>query len=103
MPLRPGWTAGAALAAALGTTACDPGAATETQHAESPSPSPSPSPDRSSFIAAVDAMAAEALQRGPIAGLSIAVFAHGQPVLAKDYGFADVEARVPAAGDVVPD
>jgi D-alanyl-D-alanine carboxypeptidase len=65
----------------------------------SPSPSPSPSPDHSAFTAAVDAVAAEALERGPIAGLSIAVFEHGQPVLAKGYGSADVEGGVAATAD----
>jgi D-alanyl-D-alanine carboxypeptidase len=47
----------------------------------------------------VDALAAEALERGPIAGLSIAVFAHGKEILARGYGFADLEARAPATKD----
>ncbi len=74
--------------------------ATETV-AESPSPSPSPSasPDHWAFVAAVDAAAAEALQRGPIAGLSVAVFVHGKAVLAKGYGSADVESAVAATAD----
>src|SRR5204862_5545854 len=74
------------------------GAAPETAHVEtaSPSPSASPAPDRAAFVAAVDVLAADALERGPIAGLSIAVFEHGQAVLAKGYGFADVDAKVPA-------
>ena len=95
------WTAGGALMAALAVAGCDRPAATEAAHAESPSPapSPSPSPDRSAFVAAVDAVAAEALQRGPIAGLSIAVFEHGRPVLAKGYGFADVEEQIAATAD----
>jgi CubicO group peptidase (beta-lactamase class C family) len=91
-----------ALAAALFISACDRKAPTQGQpHVErpSPAPSPSPSPDHSAFIAAVDALAAEALARGPIAGLSIAVFAQGSPVLAKGYGFADVEAGIPATPD----
>ena len=82
--------------------ACAGGAAKETADAEgaTPPPSPSPSPpDRSAFVAAVDALASEALHRGPIAGLSVAVFEHGRPVLATGYGFADVEAGVRATAD----
>jgi CubicO group peptidase (beta-lactamase class C family) len=87
--------------AALAVEACDRPAATAAARVESPvpAPSPSPSPDRSGFVAAVDAVAAEALQRGPIAGLSIAVFEHGRPVLAKGYGFADIEKQVAATAD----
>jgi CubicO group peptidase (beta-lactamase class C family) len=103
MRLRPRWTAAAALAAALCAAGCARGAATETAPAASPSPSPlpspKPSPDHSAFLAAVDAVAAEALTRGPIAGLSIAVFEHGQPVLAKGYGLADVESGVAATAE----
>jgi CubicO group peptidase (beta-lactamase class C family) len=93
--------AGVAAAAALLIARCAPGGATERAQVESPaaSPSSSPSPDRSAFVAAVDALAADALPRGPIAGLSIAVFEHGQPVLAKGYGFADVEAGTAATAE----
>jgi CubicO group peptidase (beta-lactamase class C family) len=91
-----------ALAAVL-IMKCARGAATETGHVESPSPLPSPSPspsrDHSAFIAAIDALAAEALQRGPIVGLSIAVFEHGNAVLAKGYGSADLEAAVAATAE----
>jgi len=95
------WTAGGVLVAAFVVAGCDRPAATEAARVENPSPapSPSPSPDRSAFVAAVDAVAAEALQRGPIAGLSIAVFEHGRPVLAKGYGFADIEEQVAATAD----
>jgi CubicO group peptidase (beta-lactamase class C family) len=92
---RPLTAAGAVVAAVL-TMTCDRAAPPEKPHAEIPSPSPSPPRDDSAFIAAVDAMAAEALARGPIAGLSIAVFERGQQVLAKGYGSADVDAGVPA-------
>jgi len=92
-----------ALAAAILTLRCAPEAATETGRLGSqspvPSPSPSPSPDHSAFIAAVDALAAEALQRGPIAGLSIAVFEGGKAVLATGYGSADLEAGIAATAD----
>jgi CubicO group peptidase (beta-lactamase class C family) len=91
-------TAKGALTAALLAVRCAGGAATETGPVESPSPSPSPSPsrDRSAFVTAVDTLAAEALQRGPIAGLSIAVVEKGKAVLVKGYGFADLEGGVPA-------
>jgi D-alanyl-D-alanine carboxypeptidase len=61
--------------------------------------SAAPAPDRSAFIAAVDALAAEALQGGPIAGLSIAVFDDDKAILAKGYGSADVEGGVAATAD----
>jgi len=65
-------------------------------------PKPSPTPrilvrDHLAFTAAVDELAAAALTRGPIAGMSIAVFERGLPVLAKGYGFSDLEAKTPAA------
>jgi D-alanyl-D-alanine carboxypeptidase len=89
-------TALGALAAAVLTARCT--APTETGTVGSPSPSPSspPSRDHAAFVAAVDALAADALQRGPIAGLSIAVFEHGKAVLATGYGSADLEAGVAA-------
>ncbi len=94
------WTGGV-LTAALAVAGCDRPAATEAARVENPSPapSPSPSPDRSAFVAAVDTVATEALQRGPVAGLSIAVFEHGRPILAKGYGFADIEEQVAATAD----
>ncbi len=91
------------IATAALVAACAGGAAKETADAEGatppPSPSASPSPDHSAFVAAVDALADEALHRGPIAGLSVAVFEHGQPILANGYGFADVEAGARATAD----
>src|SRR6266851_1429144 len=93
--------AAGALAVALLSMRCARGTATESRSAASspspaPSPSASPSRDHSAFVAAVDALAADALQQGPIAGLSIAVFEHGNAVLAKGYGSADLESGVPA-------
>jgi hypothetical protein len=67
--------------------------------AATPAPSPTPRPlvrDHLAFTNAVDALAADALQRGPVAGLSIAVFERGLSVLAKGYGFADLAAKTPA-------
>ncbi|PYQ48853.1 MAG: hypothetical protein DMF78_20235 [Acidobacteria bacterium] len=94
-------TATDAVAAALFTLSCAGGASPAAGRVESPSPSPSPSPsrDRSALVAAVDALAAEARERGPIAGLSIAVFEHGKAVLAKGYGSADLESGVPATAE----
>jgi CubicO group peptidase (beta-lactamase class C family) len=93
------WTAGAALAALLACAACAGDAATETTHAAAPqaaaSATPAP-PDHRVFVAAVDALAEDALVRGPVAGLSIAVVSRGETVLAKGYGSADLEAGVPA-------
>jgi D-alanyl-D-alanine carboxypeptidase len=92
-----------ALAAAVLVVRCSRGAATETARVESPPPLPSSSPsasrDHAAFVAAVDALAAEALERGPIAGLSIAVFEHGRAVLARGYGSADLEAGAAATAD----
>lgn len=64
-----------------------------------PAPTATPKPDHSAFVAAADAIAADALERGPVAGLSIAVHARGTEVLARGYGFADAEAKVPATAD----
>jgi len=63
------------------------------------SPAPAPSPDHTTFIAAVDALAAEALTRGSIAGLSIAVFRGGESILARGYGFSDRAAARAASPD----
>jgi D-alanyl-D-alanine carboxypeptidase len=94
------WAALGVLAAAVLTARCVGGAPTETRAPSSPSPSPSPSSrDHTAFIAAVDALAAEARERGPIAGLSIAVFEHRKAVLATGYGSADLEAGVAATAD----
>jgi CubicO group peptidase (beta-lactamase class C family) len=60
---------------------------------------PFASPDYSAFIAAVDALAGEALERGPIAGLSIAVAQRGETVMAKGYGYADREAGLAASAN----
>src|SRR5438105_10699818 len=96
---RRAWRGIGALAAVM-ALGCGRGPATEVAHRETPPPSPSPSPspsrDDAGFVAAVDALAADALQRGPIAGLSIAVVEHGRTVLAKGYGHADQEAGLAA-------
>lgn len=96
IPRRPAILAAtlAALAPACTREAAAPRAAA--------TPAPSPTPrvlvrDHLAFTNAVDALAADALERGPVAGLSIAVFERGLPVLTKGYGFTDVEAKTPAA------
>jgi D-alanyl-D-alanine carboxypeptidase len=92
------WTAGAAIAALVCSGACAGDAATETTH-DAPETlalaTPAP-PDHSAFVAAVDTLATDAIARGPVAGLSIAVFSKGERVLAKGYGLADVESFVRA-------
>ncbi len=52
------------------------------------------------LVARVDAIAGEAIAGGR-AGLSIAVVHHGETLLAKGYGLANVELAVPAAADTV--
>jgi CubicO group peptidase (beta-lactamase class C family) len=70
-----------------------------TQARQEPPASPSAPPDHSRFVTAVDALASDALARGPVAGLSIAVMQRGEMVLAKGYGYADQESGVPASAD----
>ena len=78
-------------------TACSREPSTAAQVAAAPSPRPTP--DHSAFIAAVDALVTEALTRGRIAGISVAVVQRGETVLAKGYGHADREAAVPASAE----
>ena len=53
-----------------------------------------------SLAAATDAIAAEALKR-PLAGMSVAVGRGGAVLLAKGYGFANVELEAPARAETV--
>jgi CubicO group peptidase (beta-lactamase class C family) len=55
--------------------------------------------DRAAFIAAVDALALGALEKGPVVGLSIAVARGPEVLLARGYGLADREAGVPATAE----
>lgn len=57
-------------------------------------------PADDSLAARVDALAAEALRR-PVAGMSVAVGRSGHLLIAKGYGFANVELEVPARADTV--
>src|SRR5688572_321071 len=88
---------GTALAAlALVLSACGGERPAQGGQAVSPpSPAATPRPDHSAFVAAVDALAAEALERGPIAGLSIAVQARGAEVLARDTALPTSRQRQP--------
>jgi D-alanyl-D-alanine carboxypeptidase len=94
--MKPEMRSALLLLALAMAAACKYEPATE---ADQPPPPPPASPDHSAFIAAVDALAADALVRGPIAGLSIAVVQLGKTVLAKGYGYADREAGLPASPD----
>src|SRR5262245_34312586 len=89
------------LAIALAAS-CDRGqGAGPVPAAASPTPSPPPSLVRSlpAFESAVDALAADLMQRGPVAGLSVAVVERGRTLLAKGYGYADQQAGIPASAD----
>lgn len=102
MPPAPRIAAAAALLiAAMSASGCVRDAATASGDLQAPplAPTPTPVPDHSAFVGAVDALAADALQQGPIAGLSIAVVERGTPILARGYGFADLEAGLPATLD----
>ena len=57
-------------------------------------------PADDSLAAKVDAIASDALQ-GPVAGMSVAVGRGGQVLLAKGYGFANAELKVPAGPDTI--
>ena|SRR5947209_16607341 len=53
------------------------------------------------LAAQIDTMMSEALRSGPAAGVSIAVVKGGQTIIAKGYGFANVELEVPASAETV--
>jgi CubicO group peptidase (beta-lactamase class C family) len=55
----------------------------------------------SELEAAVDRIAADALERRPLPGLSVAVARGGRIVLSKGYGHADLERKVPASAETV--
>ena len=54
-----------------------------------------------SVEAAVDSIAQRALQKYSIPGLTVAVIDKNEMILAKGYGFADLQQRVPARGDTI--
>lgn len=49
----------------------------------------------------IDACVAEEMERHKIPGLSVGIVNHGQVVLVKGFGLADIENSVPATGDTV--
>ncbi len=85
------------LVAFWALSGCSREPATEAQVAASPSPVPTP--DHSRFVSAVDGLITEALKRGGIAGISVAVFQGGAPVLARGYGHADREVGLAATAE----
>ncbi len=52
-------------------------------------------------LAALDARLGDAFRQAGIPGVSVAIIEHGQVVLAKGYGLADVAAHTPATADTV--
>lgn len=62
---------------------------------------PAQLPTGAELAAAIDSIAAERLREGPIAGFSVAVSRGGELLVARGYGFADLEHRVPATAETV--
>lgn len=58
-------------------------------------------PSAADVQGAVDALAAKELSGGPTAGLSVLVAQHGKVLIAKGYGFADLERKTPATEKTV--
>jgi CubicO group peptidase (beta-lactamase class C family) len=57
--------------------------------------------NRSALVSDVDSIANAALKGGPIAGISVAIVQNGNVVLAKGYGYANLEHDVPSTPDTV--
>jgi CubicO group peptidase (beta-lactamase class C family) len=55
----------------------------------------------SPLAAKVESLAQDALAHTPVAGFSITVVSHGEVVLSRGYGLADVEHRTPTAADSI--
>lgn len=58
-------------------------------------------PAPATLVRRVDSLATSAIANGPLAGLSIAITRGDQVLLAKGYGFADLEHRIPATAETV--
>lgn len=67
----------------------------------SPTGAASPPGRHAELASAIDALAAAVLASTPAAGISVAVVWHGEPVVARGYGLADVERKTPAAADTL--
>jgi D-alanyl-D-alanine carboxypeptidase len=65
-------------------------------------PPAAPAPGHQTALAAeVESLAQDALAHNPVAGFSVAVVSHGEVVIARGYGLADVEKKTPAAADSI--
>jgi len=58
-------------------------------------------PDAATLARRVDSLAADALQGGPLAGLSIVITRGDRVLLAKGYGYADLEHRIVAGPETI--
>jgi CubicO group peptidase (beta-lactamase class C family) len=65
------------------------------------SPAAAQGPDPVTLARQVDSLATSAIEKGPLAGLGIAVARGDKLLLAKGYGFADLENRVPATTETI--
>jgi D-alanyl-D-alanine carboxypeptidase len=62
---------------------------------------PSFAADNASLAAAIDQTAIAAIAAGESAGLQVAVYKDGKPVLVKGYGFANLELKAPVSNDSI--
>lgn len=58
-------------------------------------------PDALTLARQVDSLASSAIEKGPLAGLAIVVARGDRILLAKGYGFSDLENRIPATSETV--
>ena len=58
-------------------------------------------PDAVTLARRVDSLATSAIEKGPLAGLAIVVARGDRIQLAKGYGYADLENRVPASAETI--
>jgi len=58
-------------------------------------------PDPATLARRVDSLATSAIEKGPLAGLSIVVMRGDRVLVAKGYGFADLEHRIPATAETI--
>jgi CubicO group peptidase (beta-lactamase class C family) len=63
------------------------------------SPVAAQAPDAPTLVRWVDSLATSAITKGPLAGLAIVVARGDRILLAKGYGFADLENRIPRPRD----